>query len=306
MEFFPARRPCPLPSLPAMTGIPDAQDKQFLGVTSVKYPRAGYLTFCEKPPPIDTVDSKFSATVLVSHKLADKIATSWPAADLLRVDDPRAVFIDTLEYLQRNDLLSRSSLLPKAHTISPNSRIGTGAVVEAGAQIDADVTIGSGAVVHADTWLQRGVTIGDNCVVGGAGINAYVGRDGRRRGFPHVAGVIIGGGASLGAGCVVARGILSSTCIGGNSIIGSLCNIGHGVEIGDDVWISVGTMIGGHSSIGTAATIAMGCTIRDNVRIGSRANVGMGSVVTKHVRAGSSVFGNPARSLPAINAGPPR
>jgi len=306
MEYFPAHRPCPLHSLPTLATLPDAQGQQFLGVVFVGHPRSGYLTFCEKPPPNEAIDPTFDSTVLVSHDLADRLATSWPAASLLRVEDPRAVFIDTLEYLQSNSLIGASSMLPKTPAVSPEARIGEGAVIEAGAQIDDGVIIGNGAVVHAGVWLKSGANIGANCVIGGTGINAYVGRDGRRRGFPHLGGVIIGEGTSLGAGCVVVRGILSSTRVGTDCIIGNLCNVGHGVEIGDNVWISVGTMIGGHTRIDTSATIAMGCTIRDNIIVGARANVGMGSVVTKQVSAGSSVFGNPARSFTAINAGPAR
>ena len=289
-----------------MARIPDAHGLQFLGVTFVDHPRAGYLSFCEKVPSGEAADPNYNSTVLVSHGLADQLATSWPAARLLRVDDPRATFIDTLEYLQRNDLLGTSSLLPEAPTISPHAQIGTGAIVQPGTQVDAGVTIGCGAVIRAGTWLRRGATIGENCVIGGIGINAYVGKDGRRRGFPHVASVIVRENVSLGAGCVVVRGILTSTQIGANSIIGNLCNIGHGVEIGDNVWISVGTMIGGHARIGTGATIAMSCAIRDNTVIGSRANVGMGSVVTKHVHADTSVFGNPARACLPLRAGPVR
>lgn len=306
MEFFPSHSSCPLQKLPTMTAVSDARGIPFIGVTFVGYPRDGYLTFCENLPSSGTIDTGFDSTVLVSHDLADRLATSWPAAKLLRVDDPRASFIDTLEYLQHNNLIRPSSLLPENPGISPDARISKGAVIDAGVQIDADVAVGSGAVVHAGTWLKRGATVGDNCVIGGSGINVYVGRDGRRRGFPHVAGVIIGEGASLGAGCVIVRGILSSTRIGENCIIGNLCNIGHGVEIDSDVWISVGTLIGGHTHVSTGATIAMGCTIRDNVRIGAHANVGMGSIITKHVRAGVSVFGNPARTYPSITAGPVR
>lgn len=306
MEFFPCRHPHPLNSLPTMASLAGAQDAVIRGVTFIEYPRADYLTFCERPPPNEAIDRDFDSTVLVSHDLADRLTELWPSAKLLHVDDPRAVFIDTLEYLQGHDLLGSSSLLPEAPGVSPDARICSGAIVEAGVQIDAGATVGNGAIIHAGTWVQRGAIIGDNCVIGGIGINAYVGHDGRRRGFPHLAGVIVGEEASLGAGCVIVRGILSSTRIGRRGILGNLCNIGHGVEIGENVWISVGTLIGGHAGIEEGATIAMGCTIRDNVRIGTRANLGMGSVVTKHVPAGASVFGNPARRTSALNAGPTR
>jgi UDP-3-O-[3-hydroxymyristoyl] glucosamine N-acyltransferase len=306
MEFFPARQPGLLQSLPTMAATPDAQGLQFLGVTYVHYPRSGYLTFCERLPSIETTDLSYSATILVSYDMADRVATVWPAAKLLRVNDPRAVFIDTLEYLQRNDLLGTSSLLPEAPTISSDAQIGAGAIVEPGSQVDAGVTIGRGTVIRAGTWLRRGAIIGENCVIGGIGINAYIGQDGRRRGFPHLASVVVGESVSVGAGCVVVRGILTSTQVGANSIIGNLCNIGHGVEIGENVWISIGTMVGGHARIGAGATIAMSCAIRDNTEVGSRANVGMGSVVTKRVHADTSVFGNPARACPPLRAGPAR
>lgn len=306
MEFFPANAPCALQKLPPIAAVSDAKGIPFLGVTFVGYPRDGYLTFCENAPPAGAIDKNFDSTVLVTPDLAERLVTSWPAAKLLRVEDPRASFIDTLEYLQDSKLIRMSSLMPENSIISPDAKVGVGAIIDSGVQIEAGATVGNGAVVHAGTWLKRGASIGDNCIVGGSGINAYVGLDGGRRRFPHIAGVIIGEGASLGDGCVVVRGILSSTRIGENCIIGNLCNIGHGVDIDNDVWISVGTLIGGHTRISTGATIAMGCTIRDNVSIGAHANVGMGSVVTKHVRAGMSVFGNPARTLPSIKAGPVR
>ncbi|HTA64691.1 MAG TPA: hypothetical protein VK753_04225 [Xanthomonadaceae bacterium] len=306
MEYFPARRPCPLNSLPTLASIPQAADAVFHGVTLIDNPRAGCLTFCEKPPAGDAIDLAVDSTILVAHELAVPIARSYPRSTLLPVDDPRATFIDTLEYLQRSGLLGATSLLPENPSIASDARIGERAVVETGVQVDPGVSIGSGAIVRSGTWLRRGVTVGENCVIGTSGINAYVGRDGRRRGFPHLAGVMVGEGASVGAACVVVRGILSSTRIGTGSIVGNLCNIGHGVEIEENVWISVGTMVGGHTRIGAKATIGLSCAIRDNVRIGAAANVGMGSVVTKHVRAGASVFGNPARTYDSLQAGPAR
>jgi len=306
METIPLRRTCPTESLPPLSSVADAKGLQLSGVTFLAHPHAGHLSFCEKEPAGDSIDPEFHAIVLVPRALADGLAKRWPGSRLLRVDDPRAVFIDTLEYLQRNDLLAMSTNLPPNPTVSPDARIGNGAVVEAGAAIEPGASVGSNAVIHAGSWLRRGASVGDGCVIGSKGINAYVGRDGRRRDFPHAAGVIIGENASLGAGCVVVRGILTSTRIGEDSIVGNLCNIGHGAEIGNNAWISVGTMVGGHTRIGAGATIAMGCAIRDNVRIGAGASVGMGSVVTKDVRAGNSVFGNPARTYAAISAGPSR
>jgi UDP-3-O-[3-hydroxymyristoyl] glucosamine N-acyltransferase len=306
IEYFPLRAACRAGDLPTMADYPQLRAEPIEGVCLLGKPLSGYLTFCDRIPAGEAIDADCTATVLVPPELYDRLAARFPAARLIGVSDPRAVFIDTLAYLQMADLLGLTSLMPRDSAVSAGAIIGERAVIEPGVRIDAGTSVGSGTVVRRGTWLKAGVAIGENCVIGGLGINAYLGKDGRRRGFPHVAGVIVAEGVSVGSGCVVVRGILGSTRIGANSIIGNLCNIGHGVEIGENVWMSAGTLVGGHVRMEDGATVAMGCTIRDNIAIGAAANIGMGSVVTKDVAAGKSVFGNPARIFAAIAAGPAR
>lgn len=306
MEYFPLTSPCNFESLPTMNSTPQLHGESMLGITLLSKPLPGYLTFCDRLPEDGAINTDCTSTILVPNHLVQNLAKLFPGAKLVGVPDPRALFIDTLAYLQKSKLIGLTSLLPDNPTISLDARIGENVVIEPGVQIDAGVKIGSGSAVLAGAWLKTGVTVGENTVIGTGGINGYVGHDGKRRCFPHLAGVIIGHDVSVGASCVIVRGILSSTLIGANSIIGNLCNIGHGVETGENVWMSAGTLVGGHTKIGDKATIAIGCTIRDNVSIGANANIGMGSVVTKNVRTGISVFGNPAKSFATIKAGPKR
>lgn len=306
MEHFATRSGFPVSSIPSIAGIPRAEGLMVEGVGWLNYPRAGFLTFCDREHAMEQARPAEGALILVPDGMAEAAAKAFPGAKLLVAEDPRAAFIDAIEYLQRQQQILPSSLLPPQPAVSPTAIIAAGARVEAGVQVDDGVRVGDGAIVREGTWLKRGVVVGEGSVVGSVGINAYVGRDGVRRGFPHLGGVIVGEGTTLGANCVVVRGILSTTRIGSGCIVGNLVNIGHGAEVGDDAWISVGTMIGGHARIGSKASIAMGCRIRDNIAIGEGASVGMGSVVLKDVDKAASVFGNPARSFIGIAAGPAR
>jgi UDP-3-O-[3-hydroxymyristoyl] glucosamine N-acyltransferase len=306
MEHFPLANPCLFDSISATAGIVQLRGQSLLGLALVSSPLRGYLSFCDRVPAAAAADPECRSIILVPEELREPLRDIFPAATLIPVVDPRSVFIDTAAWLQRAGRVLPSSLLPPTPRLSPSAEIEEGVVIQAGVCIDDGVIVRSGAVIRTGTWLRAGAVIGENTVVGCTGINAYLGTDGARRGFPHLAAVVIGEGVSVGASCVIVRGILSSTVIGAGSTIGNLCNVGHGVEIGNDVWVSAGTAIGGHTKVGAKATIAVGCTVKDNVRLGAGCNVGMGSVVTKEVPAGGSVFGNPARHIPGVSAGPAR
>ena len=306
LEFFPLVKSVDLAALPIADLCSPKSDVSILGIGRLGIPKLGYLTFCDKSVFAAAANAECRSIILASNAHAKCILAAYPCSTILIVEDPRAVFLDAIRFLLDSHLVCQSSLLPAELLVSADAQVSERAYVETGVRIDEGVTVASGAIVRTGTWLQANVSVGENCVIGAQGIYAYLGRDGARREFPHLASVIVEQGASLGASCVIPRGMLNSTRIGPKSIVGNLCNIGHGVEIGSNVWISSSTAIGGQTKIGTGSTIALGSVIRDNVDIGDCANIGMGSVVTKNVRAGQSVFGNPARSVNAINIGPKR
>lgn len=221
--------------------------------------------------------------------------------------DPKAAFIDLLQaIISEVGLDAHSYNFTQNASVSKNSEIASTAFIESGVEIGDGSIIGDGAVIKKGTYIGKNTVIGENTVLGSYGINLYKAKDGSLIKFPHVGGVYIGDNSEIGANCVVVGGILSPTTIGNNVIIGNLCNIGHSVIIGDSVWMSVGSLVGGHTTIQTEATIAMGVKIRDNVEIGSEASIGMGSVVVKGVNPRHSVFGNPAKRTTNIKAGPRR
>lgn len=267
---------------------------------------AGDLCFCDRLPGTEYVRADDLSTVLCPPDLTGELAEFLPRARLVPIDDPRAVFIDLAHWLLACDFVAPTSRVPEPFGIASSAVIGANTHVDPEARIDDDVKVGANCVIHRGVWLQRGTVVRDGAVIGTTGINAYRGKDGRIRDFPHLAGVIVGEDVEIGANAVVVTGVLTSTAVGPRCVIGNLCNIGHGADIGEAVWMSVGCTIGGHARLGDKATLGMAVAVRDNLTIGAGAQVGMGSVVVKDVGQRGSVFGNPARPVPPISAGPER
>lgn len=306
-SFFSPKRLSHL-FLNAGQSIAISPDPWISGLARFGYGQEGDLCFYDRENfDLMSHDAPSGSVVLTTGNLADHLKEKFPGIICINLPDPRAAFIDITKFLLENRAVDITDAIPRPFGIHSSTKIGQNSVIDPEARIDAGVTIGNHCVIQRGTWLQAGAIVRDHCTIGCPGINAYRGCDGLRRSFPHFAGVIIGEKVEVGAGTVIPCGILTSTLIGNRTIIGNLCNIGHGVVIGENAWLSVGCLIGGHAVIGNNATLAMGSIVRDNLTVGNGAQVGMGSVVTRGVEPDASVFGNPARNIPnMIKAGPQR
>jgi UDP-3-O-[3-hydroxymyristoyl] glucosamine N-acyltransferase len=305
MENFVLSHSLPLSSLDAVIA-PAHRQQRISGIARFGHARAGDLCFCDREPGAEYTDVAPGSLTLCPENLAQTLTRRFTGITCIIVADPRSVFIDLGHRLLSGSAVAVSDAVSRPFGIHPSATIGVNSQIHPETRIDQAVRVGAHCTIHRGTWLKAGTTVGDHVTIGAAGMNAYRGQDNRVRKFPHFASVIVGEGAEIGSGCVLVRGILTSTRIGAGCIIGNLCNVGHGAEIGECVWISVGSLIGGHACIDDGATLGMAVAVRDNIKIGARAQVGMGSVVVKSVRPQASVFGNPAQPLRAIQAGPSR
>lgn len=284
----------------------DVASVRISGIARLGFSESSDLCFCDREPDQELKHIAAGTVILCTEDLVDKLQQRFPSIVCIALPDPRAAFIDLGYQLLTDEGVEVSSAVPRPFGTHQTAQIGKDCVIHPEVRIDEGVLIGSHCVVHRGTWLQAGAIVRDNTVVGVSGINAYPGLDGRQRGFPHFGSVIVEKNAEIGAGAVIVRGILNCTRIGKYSVIGNLSNIGHGVEIGEKAWMSVGCLIGGHTRVGKGATLGMGAVVRDNIEIGEKAQVGMASVVVKSVAPHTSVFGNPARATGPIQAGPDR
>jgi UDP-3-O-[3-hydroxymyristoyl] glucosamine N-acyltransferase len=277
-----------------------------IGVALFGSGQQGFLGFCDRKPDTSKLSVNDRSTVLCTSVIAAFLKDICPEMSLMVHEDPRSAFIDFVEHAQKLKLFEVSDQIPRPFGISSSAVIGNNTMIYPDVRIDANAVVGCNCVINEGSWIQEDAIIGDGAVIGSTGINAYRGADNNLRRFPHLASTIIGKETEVGSNSVVVRGILSSTTLGSSNIIGNLCNIGHGVVTGDSVWMSAGCMIGGHVKLGQKATVGIGSVIRDNLTIANHAQVGMGSVVIKDMADGQSVFGNPAKPVPPIKAGPNR
>lgn len=248
----------------------------------------------------DEIDFDFSTTYLVKNSM------KGACGNLIFTDDPKCLFLKLLKVsLEKNLYLAIDKLLD-LHGESKPAFIHPSAVIEDNVFIGQGTVVSAGCVVKSGTSIGRNCIIRENTVVGVDGISPYRTSQGELIRFPHVAGVIIGDNVEIGASCVIAKGTLWYTEIADNTIIGNLCNVGHSCIIGMNVWLSVGSLIGGYVTVEDNSTIAMDVSIKNATLIKTNSSIGMGSVVTKPTKENCSYFGNPAIPVRGLKAGPDR
>jgi len=172
--------------------------------------------------------------------------------------------------------------------------------------IEEGCNIGDNAIIEDFVVLKSNTVIGNNCCVrSGAKIGVpafdpvfdFTLQNGRKKRGRQKGITIIQKGADIGCNTVIQRGVERDTVIGGDTFVNNLCNIGHDVCIGEGCIVGLGTGISGHAEIGDNCTIAPGVTILNRVKIGENVFVGIGSLVLHDIQSHSRVVGRPAVEL---------
>lgn len=112
-------------------------------------------------------------------------------------------------------------------------------------------------------------------------------------------------GVEFAAGAIVNAGVCIAfdTHVGRHTTLNLGCTVGHDCHIGDYATVAPGVNLAGRVIVGAGAEVQTNATVVPGLRLGDWSRVGPGSVVLRDVAEHESVFGNPARKVPAIDTG---
>jgi UDP-N-acetylglucosamine acyltransferase len=153
------------------------------------------------------------------------------------------------------------------------------------------------AQIHHTSVIYPNVEIGPNVIIGPLCI---IGAPAEWKGKET-----LNGGVYIGENTVITGLVTIDSGTHGRTVINDDCylmkhsHIGHDAYLMNEVTISCGVKVGGHSFIGLGSNIGLNAVIHQKIIIPDGCMIGMGSVVTKKtdLQPHSKYVGNPARYL---------
>jgi UDP-3-O-[3-hydroxymyristoyl] glucosamine N-acyltransferase len=162
------------------------------------------------------------------------------------------------------------------------------------ARIGEGVEIGPHVVLGERVVVGNQVTIGPSSVIGGVGFGWATGPDGATKRIPHLGGVVLEDGVTLGPLCTVDAGILAPTILRRGVHLDAHVHVGHHCEIGEGTFVAAQSGFAGSVKIGKNVQIGGQVGIGDHITVGDGARIAGGSGVIGDVPAGAIVSGYPA------------
>ncbi|MBF0589122.1 MAG: acyl-ACP--UDP-N-acetylglucosamine O-acyltransferase [Magnetococcales bacterium] len=182
------------------------------------------------------------------------------------------------------------------------------AVIEAGAEIGADVKIAPYVVIGPNVTLGAGVEVGPHAVIEG---HTRIGAKSRISSFAAIGLepqdmdyddqptlVEIGESCSIREFVTIHRGTEKGgglTRVGNHCMIMAYCHVAHDCRVGDHVTMANGATLAGHVEIQEYAVIGGLTAIHQFARIGRNAFVGGASAISMDVMPYMSAAGNRSR-----------
>jgi len=237
-------------------------------------------------------------------------------ADAEATDLPRIVSDNPYAYFARVSALLNP--LPEARPgVHHGAVIGAGARIDATASIAAMAVIGEGATIGAFSIIGEGCCIGANAVIGSharlyphvviyhdcvigdnliAHSGAVIGSDGfgiamdegRWIKIPQIGRVVIGNDVEIGANTTIDRGALDDTVIEDGVKLDNQIQIAHNVRIGAHTAIAGCVGIAGSTTIGRYCRIGGSAGILGHLQIADHVEISSFTLIGKSIREAGS------------------
>ena len=237
-------------------------------------------------------------------------------ADAEATDLPRIISDNPYAYFARVSALLNP--LPKAKPgVHPGAVVGAGAQIDATASIAAMAVIGEGATIGAFSVIGEGCCIGANTVIGShvrlyPGVVIYhdcvignnliahsgvvIGSDGfgiamdegRWIKIPQIGRVVIGNDVEIGANTTIDRGALDDTLIEDGVKLDNQIQVAHNVHIGAHTAIAGCVGIAGSTSIGRYCRIGGSAGILGHLHIADHVEIAAFTLIGKSIREAGS------------------
>ena len=147
------------------------------------------------------------------------------------------------------------------------------------------------------TLSERILTRADTAQISSLACVGAMGEDPRRGLDAPNHGVHVGERSIVREFVTIHGGFEATTRIGDGCYIMSHAHVGHDCQVGNEVKLSTGAILGGHTVVHDGANIGLNATTHQRVAIGALAMVGAGSMVTKDVPPYQTWAGVPAKQI---------
>jgi UDP-N-acetylglucosamine acyltransferase len=180
------------------------------------------------------------------------------------------------------------------------------AIVEPGAELDADVSVGAYSIVREHVRIGAGTSIGPHCVVEG---RTTIGRDNRIFQFCSIGAVpqdkkyageptelVIGDKNTIREFCTLNLGTAQDagvTRLGSDNWLMAYVHIAHDCQVGDKTILANNATLAGHVHVGDWVIIGGLTGVHQFVKIGAHAMAGFASAISQDVPPFMMVDGNP-------------
>ena len=280
---------------------------------SAKNDEISFLSNVKYVPKLQDTNAGFC---FLQEKFVAKLGSKTKA---VVVKNPHYAYCVVLNYFFSVPIFENNGTISPKATISEKAKIGKNVEIQAGVFIDDDVVVGdnckicANAVINHNVILGEGVFVGSNstlsyCEIGDKTIiqnNVAIGHCGF--GFAHDSGfnhkipqlgiVKIGKYVEIYAGTTIARGAFDDTVIGDNTKIDSLCQIAHGVKIGQGCFFAGQCGVAGSSQIGMFCQFGGQTGVAGHLNIGNFITVAGKSGIAKNVKDKEMLGGFPAKNI---------